>query len=70
MTFKLHEENPCRDCTERHVGCHGKCSKYTEWKAKVDKALLLFKNERALENDPHIEIYMRNHPREFVWKKR
>jgi len=22
---------PCRDCPDRHIGCHGKCDKYQEW---------------------------------------
>lgn len=25
---------PCKDCTERTVGCHSKCEKYIEWKNK------------------------------------
>lgn len=23
--------SPCKDCSQRQVGCHGKCDKYTEW---------------------------------------
>lgn len=22
---------PCKDCTRREVGCHGKCESYVEW---------------------------------------
>lgn len=22
---------PCKNCTERKQGCHGKCEKYIEW---------------------------------------
>jgi hypothetical protein len=25
---------PCKDCTDRTVGCHSKCKKYIEWKNK------------------------------------
>jgi hypothetical protein len=25
---------PCKDCPDRYVGCHSKCSKYIEWKAQ------------------------------------
>lgn len=24
-------DNPCKDCTNRNVGCHGKCDKYISW---------------------------------------
>ena len=27
----------CRDCTERHIGCHGECSRYKEWKEEYQK---------------------------------
>ena len=22
---------PCKDCAERHLGCHGECEKYQKW---------------------------------------
>lgn len=28
---------PCKDCKERHLGCHGGCKKYAEYKAQVEK---------------------------------
>lgn len=28
---------PCRGCTDREMGCHGKCDKYKEYKEKSDK---------------------------------
>lgn len=27
---------PCKGCEERQHGCHGKCKRYSEWKADVD----------------------------------
>lgn len=24
--------HPCKDCKDRHVGCHGMCSDYQEWR--------------------------------------
>ena len=24
---------PCKDCVERHVGCHASCPRYAEYKA-------------------------------------
>ena len=35
---------PCKDCTDRKLGCHDKCSKYQEFKAKR-KTLTDQKNE-------------------------
>ena len=29
---------PCKGCTERYVGCHGKCEKYAAWQSKHEKA--------------------------------
>lgn len=29
---------PCYNCTERHVGCHGNCDDFKQYKAEVDKA--------------------------------
>lgn len=26
-----HSNGPCKDCQDRHVGCHGKCEKYQEF---------------------------------------
>ena len=28
---------PCMGCEERYFGCHSKCSKYQEFRAKRDK---------------------------------
>lgn len=28
----------CKDCTERHPGCHGTCEKYIQQKADLDAA--------------------------------
>ena len=30
------ENGPCLYCTDRYVGCHGKCEKYAEWKKRHD----------------------------------
>jgi hypothetical protein len=27
---------PCKDCTEREVGCHSKCQRFIEWKKRED----------------------------------
>lgn len=45
--------NSCKDCTERHIGCHAKCESYNrevEWHRMVNGARRLeqFKNERTV----------------------
>lgn len=35
MTNKLN--SPCKDCTDRAMGCHGKCDKYKAYRVEVDK---------------------------------
>ena len=34
LLFYRKSLNPCKDCTERTIGCHGKCEKYAEWVKK------------------------------------
>lgn len=29
--------SPCRDCTNRYVGCHSKCDNYKAFRAEVDE---------------------------------
>lgn len=38
---------PCRECKDRHSGCHSKCKLYLEWKAKHDKEKELINAGRA-----------------------
>jgi hypothetical protein len=45
---------PCKDCTDRHVGCHGKCKKYIDWKEEKDKLhteyIKRYMGERTIED--------------------
>lgn len=27
---------PCKDCTERHDGCHGKCERYRAYREDIE----------------------------------
>ena len=45
----------CHNCTERYIGCHGKCEKYIKQneehqrmraKEKLDNEVVRYKNER------------------------
>ena len=30
------EKSPCKNCSERHELCWGKCEKYKSWKYRID----------------------------------
>ena len=30
------EQSPCKNCSERHESCWGKCEKYKAWKTRID----------------------------------
>lgn len=30
---------PCKKCDNRHVGCHGRCANYQEWRKARGEAL-------------------------------
>lgn len=30
---------PCSNCPERHIGCHGECKRYREYKLERDRLL-------------------------------
>ena len=42
---------PCKDCKDRHVGCHGKCEKYLEYKKELQKAKCQEKINKKIEDD-------------------
>ena len=29
--------SPCKDCSDREIGCHGKCNIYKQWKIDLNK---------------------------------
>lgn len=34
--MSLYANNPCKDCEDRHEGCHGGCEKYLGWKEELN----------------------------------
>ena len=37
MNNMLYRGNPCKECGDRHPGCHGGCEKYKAWREEVDR---------------------------------
>lgn len=44
---------PCKDCPDRHLGCHGTCVKYQEYKTKHEEELA----ENRQRMDAYIDLY-------------
>ena len=42
---------PCKDCGDRHVGCHSSCKKYIEAKATYDKEVAWIREMNQTEED-------------------
>ena len=53
---------PCKECSKREVGCHGKCANYQEWRKWRDEQNA---KERAIRNAGYSDsVWMEQH-----WKK-
>lgn len=50
----------CKDCTERHVGCHGKCERYIKQNEEHQKRLA----EEKKAND--VQRYKNENSRKWV----
>jgi hypothetical protein len=52
--IKRKHPSPCKNCTDREVGCHSKCERYAEYKRAIEaeslKVFTSLKEERSLEN--------------------
>ena len=44
---------PCKDCTDREIGCHSTCEKYINWCEERQK----YKAAAQLENDHRFYRY-------------
>lgn len=47
------ETAPCKDCPDREVGCHSKCSRYLNWKEQNEAT----KRAKALEREANSYMY-------------
>ena len=42
--------NPCKDCTDRQIGCHSTCNKYTDYVEQNEKRKAQLREIQALDN--------------------
>lgn len=52
MTLMTHTKTqpPCKDCEQRHPGCHGSCKSYINYKEKHEQELKTIRERRAKES--------------------
>lgn len=48
---------PCKNCGDRHLGCHSTCENYISWKGQIDEAN---KARRKEMYSVYPELYMGN----------
>lgn len=50
--------NPCKNCSERYVGCHSKCLKYIDWKQAKDAYNTMIREDKDIKR-----VIKKSHPR-------
>lgn len=52
------ELSPCKDCEDRHEGCHSSCEDYLTWKAAndIEHAKVLEKKHQMSDTNGHAII--------------
>ena len=48
----IRDTPPCKDCTDRHEACWGKCEKYKSWKSRLDE---VNKRRKEYEAKPFVQ---------------
>lgn len=64
--------NPCKDCEEREVGCHGKCEKYQAYRSDLDQVKQVIRTQKETEAvaDGYVVEMRRKLRRLYATKKR
>lgn len=44
-------DTPCKDCTDRVLGCHGHCEKYAAFRAETERVKALVKEQKDKYRD-------------------
>lgn len=47
---------PCKDCTERHIGCHSDCDRYNKEKSEIEKnkSILKYHKEKNYRDRAYV----------------
>lgn len=46
---------PCKDCTERYVGCHSKCAAYKSYSEENQRLREKIQNEKRMDFNPNVK---------------
>lgn len=49
--FYRREIPPCRDCQDRHMRCHSKCDRYSEWRDKSKDSYRQARNHYKVDRE-------------------
>lgn len=44
---------PCKNCSERKIGCHARCKLYLAWKTDHDKIRVKLQQEKVINYNPN-----------------
>ena len=62
---------PCKDCTERDLGCHGTCERYSEWKVKHQEVKdTIYQQKESVVSADRFLVDRRDRFRAFKYDKR
>lgn len=51
------ESPPCKDCTDREIGCHSSCEKYKGFLVKLEKARKNYRHENQKNKFVPVEYW-------------
>lgn len=49
--FYRREIAPCKDCQDRHMRCHSKCDRYSEWSNKSKDSYMQARNHYKADRE-------------------
>ena len=55
VTEKRTQDAPCKECFNRHLGCHGNCTEYKKYRAQIDAVNK--KKQAYINKDIEIKLY-------------
>lgn len=47
----MKNDNCCKNCRDRHIGCHSECEKYLTWRKEFEERKRKFKRVVSRVND-------------------
>ena len=57
MIMSSIRDNPCKDCSNRKIGCHSKCNLYKEFKEKLEELRTKERGYKIYRSSKTIDVY-------------